>query len=182
MRVGLTQRVLYHRGRAYDSIEHTWYQFLQGHKPVFIPNDFDQDFQQLVEGLDCLIITGGDDSAVRRRTELRVASMMMQNFKPVLGVCHGALLLTDVLGGRVVPCSGHRDCDHSVQYQDLSITVNSYHDNAIANTHGSAQVLCHDSDQQVEAWIDGLITGIMWHPERMAEPFLPLEIQKVMKL
>ena len=182
MQVGLTQRVLYHRGRAYDSIEHTWYQFLQGHKPIFIPNTFDQDFEALVNSLDCLIITGGDDSVVRRRTELRVASMMMQRYKPVLGVCHGAMLLTDILGGQVRECQGHRDTEHTVTYESREIAVNSFHDQTIAAPHATAQTLCQDSEGNCEAWIDGLIAGVMWHPERMLEPFLPQQIQQVMKL
>lgn len=182
MQVGLTQRVLYHKHRAYDSIEHAWYQFLQGHKPVFIPNTSDQDFAELVHSLDCLIITGGDDSALRRRTELRVASMMMQSSKPVLGVCHGAMLLTDVLGGRIRGCTGHSDSEHTVTYESRAILVNSFHDQTIAVPHASAEILCEDSDGNCEAWIDGLISGVMWHPERMVNPFLPQQIQQVMKL
>ena len=79
MKIGLTQRVLYHKGRAYDSIEHSWYSYLKNHTLTFIPNRLDQDFEQLAESIDALIITGGDDSVLRRTTELKVASAMMAN-------------------------------------------------------------------------------------------------------
>ena len=182
MNIGLTQRVLYHRGRAYDAIEHAWYEFLQGHKPIFIPNTLDQDFAELTESLDCVIITGGDDSAIRRATELKLASSMMMSYKPILGICHGAFLLTDVLGGQVLPISGHSDSTHSVDYFGRSIEVNSHHNLAIRQLHTQAQCLARDSDGNSEAWIDGLMAGIVWHPERMTNPFIPAEIQQVMKL
>ena len=85
MKIGLTQRVLYHKGRAYDSIEHGWYSYLKEHTLVFIQNRQDQDFQQLATDIDALIITGGDDSAIRRLTELKLATEVMKQQKPVIG-------------------------------------------------------------------------------------------------
>ena len=182
MKIGLTQRVLYHKGRAYDSIEHAWYKFLDGHKLFFIPNTLDQDFVKLTEDLDCAIITGGDDSAVRRATELKLASTMMMSYKPILGICHGAFLLTDVLGGKVVPVTGHLDTQHEIDYHGQKIEVNSFHNQGIVQTHSTATTLAHDSEGNTESWIDGRIAGMVWHPERMAAPFIPAEIQKLMKL
>jgi len=155
---------------------------LQGHEPVFIANTLDQDFQHIADSIDCLIITGGDDSNLRRSTELRLASIMMQNFKPILGVCHGAMLLSEVLGGTVSTCDGHLDCEHAISYQGHTITVNSFHNQTITRAHSTALVLCQDSNGHCEAWRDGLISGVMWHPERMSNPFLPQEIQEIMKL
>jgi GMP synthase-like glutamine amidotransferase len=121
MKIGLSQRVLYHKDRAYDSLEHGWYRFLKDHTLYFIPNRTDQDFVKLADELDCLILTGGDDSAVRRVTEFKIASLMMQSSKPIIGVCHGAFLLTDALGGLVVPCPGHVDTDHDIIYNNNAI-------------------------------------------------------------
>ena len=182
MNIGLTQRVLYHRNRAYDSLEHSWYQFLDGHRLTYIPNTLDQDFERLADELDCLIITGGDDSHIRRSTELKIGSLMMMQTKPILGICHGAFMMTDVLGGRVVDCDGHLDCDHNIIYHGTSITVNSFHNQAIDKVHSTARILATDDQGRVEAWIDRVICGIVWHPERMENPFLPSEIQQVMKL
>ena len=182
MRIGLTQRVLLHQGRAYDSIEHAWYKFLDGHKLIFIPNTLEQDFAELTDQLDCVIITGGDDSAPRRATELKIASSMMMAFKPILGICHGAFLLTDVLGGEVNAVEGHSNVDHTVHYAGREIQVNSHHNLAIQQLHSTGQVLAHDAEGNCEAWIDGNMAGIVWHPERMTAPFIPAEIQQVIKL
>ena len=182
MNIGLTQRVLYHRNRAYDSIEHAWYQFLDSHGLTFISNTLDQDFTQLADNLDCLIITGGDDSKLRRTCELKLASAMIMQQKPVLGICHGAFLLTDVLGGRVQDVDDHLDTEHTVRYHDREITVNSFHNLGIVQPHSSATTLAWDDSGRTEAWIDGNIAGIVWHPERMAEPFIPSEIQTIMRL
>jgi gamma-glutamyl-gamma-aminobutyrate hydrolase PuuD len=182
LKIGLTQRVLYHRGRAYDSTEHGWYRFLKGHRLVFISNTLDQDFVSLADDLDALIITGGDDSALRRAVEFRVAGLVMQQYKPILGVCHGSFMLVDILGGSVVPCEGHSDCEHTINYLDLPITVNSHHNQAIARLHDSAQCLATDDQGHCEAWIDGAMAGVVWHPERMDNPFLPTEIQQLIKI
>lgn len=178
MRIGLSQRVLYHKDRAYDSLEHGWYRFLKDHTLCFIPNRTDQDFVKLADELDCLILTGGDDSAVRRVTEFKIASLMMQLSKPIIGVCHGAFLLTDALGGLVVPCPGHVDTDHDIIYNNKTIEVNSYHSQTIKQVHDTAIVLATDLDGNCEAWIDGKMAGIVWHPERMDVPFVPAEIMK----
>ena len=86
MNIGLTQRVLIHKGRAYDSIEHGWYSYLKDHTLTFIANRTDQDFDKLADNLDLLIITGGDDSVRRRLTELRISTAMFKKQKHILGV------------------------------------------------------------------------------------------------
>ena len=181
MNIGLTQRVLYHKGRAYDSIEHSWYSYLKGHTLTYIPNQLDQDFEQLADTLDAFIITGGDDCALRRVVELKLATQMMARNKPIIGICHGAFLLTDALGGSVEPVEGHRDCDHSVYYFGEIHSVNSHHDMAITKLHSGATELVVDSTGKCEAWIDGTMAGVVWHPERQATPWLPDEIKNLFK-
>jgi len=179
LKIALTQRVLYHKGRAYDSIEHGWYRYLQNHTLSFIPNRLDQDFDTLANEHDCLIITGGDDSAIRRTTELKLASAMMKQIKPILGICHGAFLLTDVLGGKVDQCDGHMDTVHSINYFGQTLEVNSYHTQTITNLHSTASGLAYDNDGHCEAWIDRNIAGVVWHPERQTTPWLPSEISNL---
>mgnify|MGYP003343062419 CR=1 FL=1 len=179
MNIGLSQRVLYHKGRAYDSLEHGWYRFLKGHTLTFIPNRLDQDFEQLAYDLDCLIITGGDDSSIRRATEFKIASAMMKEIKPIIGICHGAFLMTDVLGGSVEPVEEHSDTEHSVFYFGEIHSVNSYHSQAITRLHTTATELVVDGQGHCEAWIDGTIAGVVWHPERQKIPWLPDEIKQL---
>lgn len=182
MNIGLSQRILYHKGRAYDSIEHGWYPYLKGHTLFFIQNIIDQDFDLLESQLDALILTGGDDSTLRRITEIRIASRMLKNHKPILGVCHGCFLLTDLLGGIVKSVDGHLDTEHTINYFNDQFMVNSYHTLTIKQPHSTATVLATDSEGNCEAWIDKNIAGVVWHPERMEIPFLPTEIQQLIKL
>ena len=177
LNIGLTQRIFFHKERAYDSIEHGWYRYLLNHTLSFIPNDPTQDFDQLAKNIDCLIITGGDDSALRRVVELRIATAMMKLTKPILGVCHGAFMLTDILGGSLKEDQQHMDTDHSVWYNHVPISVNSFHTNVINMPHSSATIIATDNDGNTEAWIDGNISAVVWHPERQTTPWLPPEIQ-----
>lgn len=179
MKIGLSQRILYHKGRAYDAIEHGWYSFLKGHTLFYLPNSLSQDFNLIADNLDSFIITGGDDSALRRTVETKLASAMIQRNKPVIGICHGAFLLTDMLGGKVEEVDAHRDTEHPVFYFGEIKSVNSFHDIGIVKLHTTGTALCTDELGQVEAWIDGKLAGVVWHPERMANPWLPDEINQL---
>jgi gamma-glutamyl-gamma-aminobutyrate hydrolase PuuD len=180
MNIGLTQRVLYHNNRAYDSTEYGWYSYLKDHTLFFVANRLDQDFTSLADTLDCLIITGGDDKAIRRTTELKLASQMMMQQKPILGVCHGCFLLQDILGGTITDIDNHRNTEHSVIYNDAKFNVNSYHSLSIKQLHTKGKALAIDEDNNIEAWIDNNIAGVVWHPERMETPWLPTEITKLL--
>lgn len=176
MNIGLTQTIHFHNNKAYDALEHGWYHYLKGHTLFPICNNMNQDFVSIANKLDVLIITGGVDLASRRAVELKLASEMMKQLKPILGVCHGALLITDILGGDISEDKTHLDVDHNITYMNQTYKVRSHHSNVITNPHDQATVLATDSDGHCEAWIDGNIAGIMWQPQRMDKPFLPTEI------
>ena len=173
MRIGLTQRVLFHQDRAYDSLEHSWYEYLQRHTLIPIPNRLPIS----IPDIDLLIITGGDDHPVRNQIEHELVDSMLSRDLPIIGICHGCQLLTQQLGGSVVPVADHQDCYHQVFYQDEAHLVNSYHKLRIERCPPGATVLASDPDGYAEAWIQGRTAGIMWHPERMAQPWIPREIQ-----
>ena len=176
MRIGLTQRVLLHKGRAYDSLEHSWYEYLQGHTLVSIPNRL----PILIPDIDLLIITGGDDHPVRNQIEHELVDSMLSRDLPIIGICHGCQLLTQRLGGSVVPVEDHQDCYHEVFYQNQPHLVNSYHKLRIERSPPGATVLASDPDGNPEAWIHGRTAGIMWHPERMSQSWIPQEIQHLL--
>ena len=180
MKIGLTQRILTHNGQAYDSTQHGWYSYLKGHTLVPIPNRTDQDFETLAVDLDALIITGGDDSVLRRAVELKIAGQMTLRRKPVIGICHGAFLLTDVLGGTVEDIIGHHNTEHTVMYFGDTYQVNSYHTLAITKLPVTATALTYDPEGNIESWIDGNVAGVVWHPERMKQPWVPDEIQNLL--
>ena len=176
MRIGLTQRVLLHQGRAYDSLEHSWYEYLQGHTLVSIPNRLPIS----VPDLDILIVTGGDDHPVRNQVEHELVDIMLAQNLPVIGICHGCQLLTQKLGGSVMPVDGHMDSYHEVEYHGQQHLINSYHTLRIKQAPKESTVLARDPDGNPEAWIQGKIAGIMWHPERMIVPWIPAEIQHLL--
>lgn len=176
MNIGLTQRIFYHKTRAYDSLEHGWYSYLEEHTLFFIQNRVEQDFKSIAKDLDLLIITGGDDSSVRRITETKLAREMVVLGKPILGICHGAFLLTDLLNGDVDECANHIDTEHKVITSDGIYIVNSFHTMIIKEAPSTAKVVAKDVDGNCEAWIDGNIAAVVWHPERMDKPYLPKEI------
>lgn len=165
----------------YDSLEHGWYSYFQGHTLFFVQNNLSQQFNDIADDLDLLVITGGDDSALRRTVEIRLATQCLQRNKPVIGVCHGAFLLTDLLGGTVKEISGHQDTSHVVQYRSEEKIVNSYHTLSISRLHSTATALAVDAGGHYEAWQDGKLAGIVWHPERMTQPWIPDEIQTFFK-
>ncbi len=176
MRIGLTQRVLFHRDRAYDSLEHSWYKFLQGHTLVSIPNRLPLS----IPDLDVLIVTGGDDHPVRNQVEHKLIDIMLAQDIAVIGICHGCQLLTQRLGGSVTSVADHDDCYHEVFYKDQPHLVNSHHNLRIERTPPGATVLAQDPDGYVEAWLKDCTAGIMWHPERMTHPWIPQEIQNLL--
>jgi len=175
MRIGLTQRVLFHRDRAYDSLEHSWYEYLQGHTLVSIPNRLPVE----IPDIDLLIVTGGDDHPVRNHVEHELVDNMLARNLPIIGVCHGCQLLTQRLHGSVVPVANHQDSYHEVSYQETQYLVNSYHKLRIERSPPGATVLARDPDGHVEAWIHNRTAGVMWHPERMTQPWIPEEISKL---
>ena len=183
MRIGLSQRVLLHKNRAYDSLDQGWYQYLDNHTLSVIPNTPNLlDYNAIAKELDAFIITGGDDSTVRRVTEIKLASNMLARRKPIIGVCHGAFLLTELLGGRVGEVEGHQDVEHVVNYFGELKTVNSHHSLSIIDPHPRATTLVTDLHGNCEAFIDNNIAGIVWHPERMQDPWIPEEIEQLLSL
>ena len=173
MKIGLSQQILFHKGRGHDSLDLDWYNYLSGHMLVSIPNRLPVS----IPDLDALIITGGDDHPVRNLVEHELIDIMLSRNVPVIGICHGCQLLTQKLGGSVVPVDDHMDCYHEVFYQDEPHLVNSYHKLRVERMPKGATVLARDPDGNVEAWIHGSTAGIMWHPERMLQPWIPREIQ-----
>ena len=176
MKIGLTQRVLLHRGRAYDSLEHSWYEFLQGHTLVSIPNRLPVSYPEI----DLLIVTGGDDHVVRNQIEHELVDSMLSQNLPIIGVCHGCQLLTTTLGGTIVSVDGHMDSYHEVDYNGQHHLVNSYHTLRIQQSPPNATVLARDPNGHAEAWISGRTAGVMWHPERMQQPWWPAEVAQLL--
>ena len=180
MKVGLTQRVLTHNGQVYDSLDRNWYQLLKGHELIPIPNREDLDYESLAESLDLLIVTGGDNEEIRILTEVSLITEMSRLGKPILGICHGAFLLTEMLGGSTKEIESHYDTEHLVYGDAPTHTrVNSFHNISIDKQPPNGVYLYIDENGNIESWIKDNICAIVWHPERMTRPFIPDEIRMV---
>lgn len=176
MLIGLTQRVLFHKDRAYDSIEHGWYSCLKDHKLVFIPNSINIDVD-----FDFLIVTGGENHPLRDQVETKLVQQMIANEKPIVGICHGAFMLTRLLGGVVSKIDKHMDCEHTIVADNKIHVVNSYHTLKIEKPPTDATILATDENGYCESWIYKNIGAVVWHPERMDQPYWPKSIEDMLQ-
>jgi len=183
MKIGLTQRVLTHNKQVHDSLDHNWYRLLKGHELVPIPNRDDLDYESLSKSLDLLIITGGGNERIRITTEVSLATEMSKLGKPILGICHGAFLLTEILGGKTrTGKENHYNVEHLVHSKYQPHRVNSFHTVAIDKVPPNSVSLCIDDDGDCESWIKDNVCAIVWHPERMTIPYIPTEIKEIIRL
>ncbi|MBB4824517.1 putative glutamine amidotransferase [Sporosarcina luteola] len=89
-----------------------------GGTPLLIPTGVEKDIKRIVEALDGLLLSGGDDVAPylfdeephpelgkvtpeRDVTEVALARQFLNANKPILGICRGMQLLNIVCGGSV---------------------------------------------------------------------------------
>ena len=71
-------------------------------------NKANQNFINLAATHDLLVLSGGDDHPQRLLTEIEAIKQFRMRDKPMLGICHGAFLLTQLWGGELVAVEGHR--------------------------------------------------------------------------
>ena len=179
MRIGITQRTLSHNGFDYDSLEPCWYDLFKEHEIIPIPNNVNVT-KDLYKDIDLLVLSGGKDLVTRRIVETRLISFMLSKDKPIIGVCHGAFLLTHLFDGTVNYDEEIKEIkEHEVTSDIDRVLVNSYHNLVISEPPKDTAVLYKDGDL-IESWVHNYYKiGVMvWHPERMKDPFIPKEILK----
>ena len=161
-----------------DTLERSYYEFLQGHELIPVPNSKkvpDIDY-------DCLVLTGGPDSVARNQTENLLYQDAFEKGKPVVGICHGAFVINDISKGVNGFVDGHVDADIKITMEGREHTVRCYHSQAIEKLGEDFEVIAHDSEGIIEAFkhVSKPIYGIVWHPERMVVPVLPAEVKKLL--
>lgn len=176
MKIGITQRILQHNKNSYDAIDQHWYRFLKDHEVVPIPNRLDQNFKELAVLLDRLVVSGGDETDLRVAVEKELIKEMLRQCKPILGVCHGAFLLNELLGGQNIICENHHNTFHHVVLDDDEHIVNSHHKLQMKKTPLYVTELATDLEGYCESWIYKDMCAIVWHPERMENPVIPKKI------
>ena len=178
MKIAITQRQTEINGFVHDCLDPNWYSLLKGHELIIVPNLINID---LDIDVDMLIISGGNHTEARYKTELVVCDWAMRNAIPILGVCHGAFFLNYAFKGIDAKVEGHRGKDHAVIMEGQEYIVNSYHDICIYELGKDLTPIAR-TDAHVEAFKhkDLPIWGIVWHPERMENPVLPKEIKDLL--
>jgi gamma-glutamyl-gamma-aminobutyrate hydrolase PuuD len=184
MNIGLTQRILHYNDIAYDCIEHGWYNLLNGHTLFYIPNKVDQDYVNLVSNLDFVIFTGGDASPHRVLVETRILTQCYLQYKPVLGVCHGAFFINELEQGVNDTIDGHVKTEHDITLEGENYTVNSHHNIWLKELGNDLTPIAYAHDNSIEGFRHKkrLLWGLAWHPERMQNSVLPNELKRILSL
>ena len=182
MNIAITQREFDIRGWKYDCVQQDWYGFLKGHNLYCIPNRGAFDFTNM----DCLILSGGNNSTNRENVERISVEMFLLADKPIIGVCHGAFALNKFFGGVNGTIRGHQDTEHDVIIvgRGRSHKVNSHHKGSIVKLAHSFIPMAVDPDGNVEAFQHEKLKvyGMVWHPERMTTPVMLDEVEELLRV
>ena len=160
----------------HDAIEHGFYDMFKDHELTLMLNR-KQDFEKLAQDHDILILSGGDGPPIRLIAEIDAIKHFRLLNKPILGICHGAFLLTQLMDGKLKQIDGHRQTRHEISYKYIYRTVNSFHGSAIVEQPAKAKVLVKDKAGNIESWIKDNIMAVVWHPERESDFWVPDEIK-----
>lgn len=182
-RIAITQRILEYNGFKYDALGQDWYKWLNQYSITAVKNQIEQNFDDIVDSHDVIIFGGGNTDRIRMYVELKLYEIAVSKNKPVIGICHGFNFLTHVLGGSVEPISGHHNTVHQVLELKTNMlhTVNSFHTFKVDVIPTDVTVLANDLDGNCESFIKDNVCGVMWHPERNSDVWLPDEISKFLK-
>lgn len=176
MKIAITQRQLSINGITYDCLEQGWYRLLSAHEIIAVPNLINIDLD-----VDMLILSGGNSSQDRYKTEMFCCEWAKEKNIPTLGVCHGAFFLNFLYGGMNGDIDGHQNTTHDIIMENSTVEVNSYHHMAIAELGLDLEAIAYSPDG-----IEGFrhrslpIWGLVWHPERMLDPVLPIELKELL--
>ena len=163
----------------FDCLERSWYGFLSSHQLLPVANlgivDETIDF-------DCLVLSGGPDSVARHVTENLLFYHALKLNKPIVGVCHGSFAVNDLTGGVNGTVPGHENSEHDIIMDGETYRVNSFHGQSIASLGPEMMPVAVDPDGNIEAFQHQTqpIYGIVWHPERMKYPVIPVAVKKLL--
>lgn len=126
--------------------------------------------------------------SLRDRSDSLLARAALASGKPVLAICRGAQLMNVVLGGSLyqdLPSQFGTDVAHgggtahriglepgsvlAELYGPDSLTVNSYHHQAVKDPAPGISITARSADDIVEAYETGRVWAVQFHPEKMLQ-------------
>ncbi len=182
--------------------------------PMVASEDATRAFVDLIDGL--IIVGGpavtdglvgslpedlGTTAALRRHTDRRLLTAILEAGKPVLGICYGMQLLNAHFGGTIYadyedgeglrrailahsekrggtthPLRLHSDTHLRTIMGCDELSVNTRHIQAVAEPGAGLRVAATAPDGIIEALEseDGLLLGVQFHPERLGDVWQPL--------
>lgn len=179
------------RSRYFD------YVTLCGGMPISLPQYDDlNDIKQIAEVFDGYLFSGGDDvnpniyneekidkcgfiSDERDYFEIELVKALIENNKPIFGICRGIQVINAALGGTLYQhYDGHQGTRHDVMiskdsllyeiYKKDKINVNSYHHQGIKQISDKLNIAAIDESGKIEAICKsdcGYLLAVQWHPE-----------------
>jgi len=188
--VAVTQRVAVvpQYGERRDCLDQAWTKFLFtcGLLPVLLPNVPEAAVALCEEAnVNGIVLTGGNDLAVlggdapeRDVTENAVLDWAAQHTIPVLGTCRGMQVIQQRFAVSLCRVEGHVAQQQTIRIDNQREEVNSYHHFGAFESRPPLETWALADDGVVKAIRHSTqsITGIMWHPERLA-PFRPADVQ-----
>jgi gamma-glutamyl-gamma-aminobutyrate hydrolase PuuD len=189
MKIAITQRVIDFRNGPYDSIDHGFYSMFDGHELIPIPNNIKHFKSNIIQEADLVVFSGGNSmvysdwqyNETRIKIEKHTLDLALLHNKPILGISRGTQFLTISYGGDISPHEDHKK-DHFVEYKGEKYNVCSRHNEVLTSIPSGATILATDETGNVESWKLDNIACVLWHPERMADHWMPEEVLTVTKL
>jgi putative glutamine amidotransferase len=174
-------------GERRDCLDQAWPRFLAacGLLPLVLPNVVEVALELCAHPrLAGIVLTGGNDLVAvggdapeRDAMEAAVLDLAESRRLPVLGVCRGMQLIQSRAGIALRRVDGHVAREQTIAIDGAATVVNSYHCFGTAESRAPLATWAVAADGVIKAVRDTTrpVTGIMWHPERMA-PFAARDI------
>ena len=170
------------RSERRDALDRKVIEFLRacGCTPCPVPNDpgVAVDIWRLT-GAAAVVLSGGGSIAAldghkgaRDQTEHALLEEAYRCDAPAVGFCRGFQAVVAQAGGTLARVQGHIASRHLVLAGATEREVNSFHEWGVTRLPEGWWTLARDPDGRPEAAWDPIrqVGGLMWHPEREAQP------------
>jgi putative glutamine amidotransferase len=196
--IGISARIMTVENSRKEFVNRTYLETFQkyGVNTILLTTG-NSDLEAILDLCDGLVLTGGDDidpkyfheenqglskgvEPLVDELDQRIISYAVKNKKPLLGICRGMQAINVFSGGSIYQDIGtnHQRVTHEVTTYpnrflnwEKTITVNSYHHQAVRRISEGYQVIAKHQDGTIEAIIhqDLPIIGVQWHPELISD-------------